>query len=192
MPITRAVALLSFALPTAGAAAPAEEIILSLRVSGALRVPVTVNGAGPFSFLLDTGSSHTIVGSELVDRLGLPVVAQARVVTPAGVEMGPVVSVERLSIGSASVSGLMPSVISLAELHAAEPGLDGVLGQDFLKQFDYTIDYRRERLRFTADFDDEHVRLSLVRAGDRSLVQLQADTGDEPVLMVPTPARQGS
>ena len=191
MPITRAVALLSFALPTAGAAAPAEEIILSLRVSGALRVPVTVNGAGPFSFLLDTGSSHTIVGSELVDRLGLPVVAQARVVTPAGVEVGPVVSVERLSIGSASVSGLMPSVISLAELHAAEPGLDGVLGQDFLKQFDYTIDYRRERLRFTADFDDEQVRLSLVRAGDRSLVQLQADTGDEPVLMVPDSGSAG-
>jgi predicted aspartyl protease len=185
MPIIRAVALLSLALPTAGAAPPTEEIILSLRTSGTLRVPVSVNGAGPFSFLLDTGSSHTIVSSELVDRLGLPVVAQARVVTPAGVEMGRVVTVERLSIGSADVSGLMPSVVSLAELRASEPGLDGVLGQDFLKQFDYTVDYRRERLRFTAGPDDEHVHLPLVRAGDRSLVQLPGPAGDEPVLMVP-------
>ena len=184
-------ALLSLALSTAGTVAKPEEIILSLRSSGAVRVPVGVNGAGPFSFLLDTGSSHTIVSGELVDRLSLPVVAQARVRTPAGVEMGRVVRVERLSIGSASAFGLMPSVVSLAQLRERESGVDGVIGQDFLKAFDYTVDYRRKRLRFTAEHAGEPVRMPLVRAGDRSLVQLSGNAGHEPVLMVPDSGTEG-
>jgi hypothetical protein len=184
-------ALLSLALPTAGAAATPGEITLSLRSSGAVRVPVGINGAGPFTFLLDTGSSHTIVSSELVDRLSLPVVAQARVRTPAGVEMGRVVRVELISIGSASAEGLMPSVVSLARLRERESGVDGVIGQDFLKAFDYTVDYRRKRLRFTAEAEDPHLRLPLVRAGDRSLVQLPGSAGDDPVLMVPDSGTEG-
>ena len=191
MRISSTVALLSLALSTAGAAATPEEIIVSLRSSGAVRVPVGVNGAGPFTFLLDTGSSHTIVSSELVDRLGLPVVAQARVHTPAGVEIGRVVRVELMSIGSASAFGLMPSVVSLAQLRATESGVDGVIGQDFLSAFNFTVDYRRKRLRFTAEAEDPQVHLPLVRAGDRSLVQLPGNPGDEPVLMVPDTGTEG-
>ena len=191
MRIPSTAALLSLALSTAGAAATPEEIILSLRSSGAVRVPVGINGAGPFNFLLDTGSSHTIVSSELVDRLGLPVVAQARVHTPAGVEMGRVVRVELMSIGSASAEGLMPSVVSLAQLRDRESGVDGVIGQDFLKAFDYTVDYRQKRLRFTAEHEGEHVRMPLVRAGDRWLVQLSGNAGHQPVLMVPDSGTEG-
>jgi len=191
MRIACTAALLSLALSTAEAAATPGEIILSLRSSGAVRVPVGINGAGPFTFLLDTGSSHTIVSSELVDRLGLPVVAQARVHTPAGVEMGRVVRVELMSIGSASAEGLMPSVVSLAQLRERESGVDGVIGQDFLKAFDYTVDYRRKRLRFTAEHAGEPVRMPLVRAGDRSLVQLSGNAGHEPVLMVPDSGTEG-
>ena len=191
MRITATAALLSLTLSTAEAAASPEEIILSLRSTGAVRVPVEINGAGPFTFLLDTGSRHTIVSGELVDRLSLPVVAQARVRTPAGVEMGRVVRVERLSIGSASAFGLMPSVVSLAQLRERESGVDGVIGQDFLKAFDYTVDYRRKRLRFTAEAEDPHLRLPLVRAGDRSLLQLPGNAGDDPVLMVPDSGTEG-
>jgi predicted aspartyl protease len=191
MRITATAALLSLTLSTAEAAASPEEIILSLRSTGAVRVPVEINGAGPFTFLLDTGSSHTIVSSELVDRLSLPVVAQARVRTPAGVEMGRVVRVELISIGSASAEGLMPSVVSLARLRERESGVDGVIGQDFLKAFDYTVDYRRKRLRFTAEHEGEHVRMPLVRAGDRWLVQLSGNAGHQPVLMVPDSGTEG-
>lgn len=183
--------LLSVLLAAAGRAAEPEDVVLSLRASGAVRVPVEVNGAGPFSFLLDTGSSHTVVSSELVRRLGLPVVARARVVTPAGVELGQVVRAELVSIGSASASGLLPSVVSLAELRAAEPGVDGVIGQDFLQAFDYTVDYRQRRLRFTAEPEDESVRVPLVRGGDRPLARLPGDAGEEPLLMVPDSGSQG-
>ena len=197
MRVAVAAALLSLAVSAVAAssapvavAAP-EEISLSVRSSGAVGVPVTVNGQGPFTFLLDTGSSHTTLGSRVAERLGLPVVAQVRVTTPAGVQLQPVVAVASMAIGSARLEGLMPSVVSIAELRSLEPGIDGVVGQDFLRAFDYTVDYRRKRLRFTADSEGAHARLPLVRSGERSLVELPGADGGAPVRMVPDSGSEG-
>jgi hypothetical protein len=173
------------------AAAHADEVALSIRSSGAVLVPVAIDGHGPFTFLLDTGSSHSAVGSELAERLSLPVVASVRVLTPAGPETGHVVRLQRLAIGSASVLGLIPSVVSFARLREREPGVDGVLGQDFLSRFDYTIDYRRERLGWTAETAEERARLPLVPAGDRRLVQVPGHGRHDPALMVPDSGSEG-
>jgi hypothetical protein len=183
--------LLSTVLSASGVTATPDEIVLLVRPSGAVRVPVEINGQGPLSFLLDTGSSHSTVSSELVDRLALPVIAKARVKTPAGVQLQLVVRLERMAIGNASVGGMLPSVVSLAELRNLEPGIDGVIGQDFLKDFDYTIDYRRKRLRWTAQRGDERERLPLICAGGRSLVQLPGRGRGAPLLMVPDSGAEG-
>ncbi len=128
-----------------------DEVVISVSSTGGIRVPVEIDGQGPFSLLLDTGSSHSTLASELADRLSLPVVAQVRVVTPAGAQVQPVVSVGRVAIGGASVPSLMPSVVSLAELRRIEPGILGVIGQDFMSGFDFTVDYRQKRLRWAAE-----------------------------------------
>jgi hypothetical protein len=168
-------------------AAPAPgEIAVSLGESGAVRVPVVVNDRGPFNFLLDTGSSHTTIGRGLAERLALPVVAQARVLMPSGVGMQPVVRLDLVAIGDARVTGLMPSVVSL-EL----PGVDGVIGQDFLSRFDYTVDYRRKRLRWAAEPGGGLERLPLVRAGERRLVQLPGHGKQGPLLLVPDSGAEG-
>jgi hypothetical protein len=177
----------SFAAP---GTAP-EEVELSIGRSGAIRVPVTINGQGPFRLLLDTGSSHSTLGRELAERLGLPVVAQVKVTTPAGAQVQPVVGVEQMAIGICSVPRLMPSIVSRAELRSLEPGIDGVVGQDFLRAFDFTIDYRRKRLRWTAGAADTDARLPLVRAGDRALVALAANESEVPVLLVPDSGTDG-
>ncbi len=191
MRILGACALLSLALSTAEADPVPAEVVLSVRPSGTVRVPVTVNGQGPFDFVLDTGSSHTTVSSDLADRLALPVVAKVRVFTPSGVETQPVVKVEGMAIGSARVEGLMPSVVSNARLRQLEPGVHGVIGLDFLAEFDFTVDYRRKRLTWAAEPAEGHDRLPLVRAGDRRLVQLPGDDPGEPVLMVPDSGSEG-
>ncbi|HET8644347.1 MAG TPA: aspartyl protease family protein [Vicinamibacteria bacterium] len=183
--------LASVVLPAAGAAAAPEEVVLSLSGSRALRVPVHVNGRGPFTFLLDTGASHGTVSGELAERLALPVVAQVRVVTTAGPRMRQVVRVERMAIGSATGSGLMPSVVPTAQLRALEPGIDGIIGQDFLSAFDYTLDYRRRRLRWSAGPEEGLARLPLVHAAGRALVRLAGDGGRGPVLMVPDSGSEG-
>jgi predicted aspartyl protease len=191
MRVFRIVALLSLVMATQEVGAVPEEVVLDLRSSGAVRVPVNVNGQGPFTFLLDTGASHTTVSSEIVDRLSLPAVAKVKVVTAAGVQMRLVVRLEHMAIGSASAAGLMPSVVPPDELHAMESGIDGVIGQDFLSAFNYTLDYRRQRLRWTADDDDGSVRLPLIRAGHRSLVRLTGKGRQAPMMLVPDSGSEG-
>jgi hypothetical protein len=175
----------------AAAAADPGEVALKVRSSGAVLVPVAIDGRGPFTFLLDTGSSHTAVGSELADRLGLPVVAKVRVLTPAGPEMGLVVRLQRMDVGTATASGLTPSVVAIARLRGREPGVEGVLGQDFLSLFDYTVDYRRKRLRWTAEPAEEPARIPLVQAGDRRLVQVTGQGRPGPALLVPDSGSEG-
>jgi len=186
MRILRAETLLSVSLAAAAAVATPEEIALSVHPSGAVRVPVGINGHGPFRFLLDTGSGHSTLSRDLADHLALPAVAKVRVSTPAGARTQLVVRVERMTIGDASVEGLLPSLVSLVELRDLEPGVDGVIGQDFLGRFDFTVDYRRKRLLWgAAEPEEERARLPLVRVGDRSLVQLPGLGRTAPVLMVP-------
>ena len=188
---TLALALLSLVFSTTGAAAQAAEVALSIRSRGAVVAPVTIDGQGPFDFLLDTGCTHTTLSAELADRLALPVVAKVRVSTVAAAEVRLVVKLGRMAIGEASVEGLMPSVVSRAQLRALEPGIDGLIGQDFLSRFDYTLDYRRKRLRWTAEPGDARDRLPLIRAGDRPLVRLPGGGRQGPALMVPDSGTEG-
>jgi hypothetical protein len=187
----RFAAQLSLVSLAATAAADPGEVAVKVRSSGAILVPVAIDGRGPFTFLLDTGSSHTAVGSELANRLALPVVAKVRVLTPAGPEMGLVVRLQRMDVGTASASGLTPSVVSIARLREREPGVEGVIGQDFLSLFDYTVDYRRKRLRWTAEPAEEPARVPLVQAGDRRLVQVAGQGRPGPVLLVPDSGSEG-
>ena len=46
-----------------------------LREDGSVVVPVTIGGTGSYRFLLDTGSSRTVISSRLWKALRLPVVA---------------------------------------------------------------------------------------------------------------------
>jgi hypothetical protein len=175
---------------TEAVAAP-REVVLSIRSRGAVVAPVTLNGQGPFDVLLDTGCSHSTLSAELAEQFALPVVAKVRVSTLAAAETRLVVELERMAIGGASVEGLTPSLVSRSRLRALQSGIDGVIGQDFLSRFDYTLDYRRKRLRWTAEPDDGPARLPLIRAGDRPLVQLPGDERQGPVLMVPDSGTEG-
>lgn len=185
-------ALLALVLWTTDTAASPEEVVFSVGSSGAVLVPVGINARGLFTFVLDTGSSHTIISSELALRLALPAVAQTSVLTLAGAETRLVVHVHHMSIGNATDDNLTPSVLSTAELRAIEPGVDGILGQDFLSTLDYTVDYRRKRLRWTAgNHNDKRARLPLVRVADRLFVQLPGSGRHAPVLMVPDSGSEG-
>jgi predicted aspartyl protease len=177
-------------LPAGAATEASAEVSISVGPQGAIRVPVVIQGEGPFDFMLDTGSSHSTLATELAERLALPSVAQARVSTPAGVELQVVVRVGRLSVGTAAVDALLPSLASRASLERLERGIWGVLGQDFLGGFDYTVDYSRRCLRFAVDRTEPAERLPLVRRGARSLVRLAGRRGAD-VLMVPDTGSNG-
>jgi hypothetical protein len=154
---------------------------------GAVAVAATVNGAGPFRFLVDTGSSHTAVGDALARRLGLHAVAKAEIVSATGHFMRPVVRLGRTAVGAAAREGILASVLPSAELGRLGGDVDGVIGQDFLGDFDYTLDYLRGRLTWTADGETSEpaARLTLASEGGRFLATLPQGAGRGVVRLVP-------
>jgi hypothetical protein len=102
-------------------------------------VLVTLNGAGPYRFLVETGSPLVLLSSPLLATLALP---------PAGVSgtdslfrldslrIGDVV-VERLRVGRGDEVGRL--------------GVDGVLGLDAYANLLLTVDYPAARLGLTKD-----------------------------------------
>jgi hypothetical protein len=154
---------------------------------GAVAVAAMVNGAGPFRFLVDTGSSHTAVGDALATRLGLHAVAKAEIVSAIGHSMRPVVRLGRTAVGAAAREGILASVLPSAELGRLGGDVDGVLGQDFLGDFDYTLDYLHGRLTWTADgeMSEPAARLTLAPEGGRLLATLPQGAGRGVVRLVP-------
>jgi predicted aspartyl protease len=179
---------------TAAAFAAFEDVPFSLDPSGDILIPVTVNGQGALTFLLDTGSNRSAVASDLAARLALPVVARADMVTPTGTQTQLVVRLARISIGSALSTDLLASVIPSEQLRAAMPGVDGIIGQDFLSAFNYTLDYRKHRLMWTVESTDasHEIRLALIPQEGRFLVELPQDArGRKSVRLVPDSGANG-
>jgi predicted aspartyl protease len=115
----------------------------------ALVVPVTINGNGPFQFVLDTGATLTCVERNVADRLQLPA-ARGAVGYGAGVGgQGRVdlVRIDSLRIGEAGVHGLVGCVLDLSALRTVGADIDGLLGLNVLKQFHVSLDFQRGVLR---------------------------------------------
>jgi predicted aspartyl protease len=112
---------------------------------GGVIVPITIDGRGPFRFLLDTGSSHSAVSGALAEDLALRPVARTLVTTPVGETWRAVVRVRTLAVGPFVAPEIRPSVFDAPRL-ADEVRMDGVLGQDVLAGLSYTLDYRRRTL----------------------------------------------
>lgn len=127
----------------------ASQLRAGARRSSAIVVPVTINGIGRYSFLVDTGSSHTAVSSRLAARIGAPRVAKTLVSTAAGDEWAAVVRLDRLSVGPLEQTNLLATELALGVLDA-DSQVDGVLGLDVLGQEPLELDFRRGVITWTA------------------------------------------
>jgi predicted aspartyl protease len=154
---------------------------------GAVVVPVSVDKAGPYRFLVDTGSTHTAVRDTVGASIGAVPVARTTLSTSAGRADALVVRLPRVAIGSAAVDELLATSLTAAAAGVLGDGIAGVIGQDFLSQFDYTLDYRRSALIWEHDLDDRPgVRVPLVPAAGRFLIEVpRPETGDPPLRLVP-------
>jgi predicted aspartyl protease len=108
-------------------------------------VPVSINGFGPYDFLLDTGCSKTMIDRKLADQLGLSRVGEKTVVgVLASIKMS-VVHVDSISVAGATVGG--GELFSSDHSATVTGKVRGVLGEDFLRNFDLLIDYRHQSIR---------------------------------------------
>lgn len=167
-----------------------DNVPLRMTSGGLVFVPVTINGAGPYTFVLDTGSSRTAVSAQLAARLGLSAVATTTVVSSTGTAAGNVVRLEEIALARVVRRDLL-TVVMPADLTTLGLKADGVLGQDFLADETYTIDYGRRRLVLDATAEPRGTRLALKRDEGRWLVALPQDArGDRVVWFVPDSGAQ--
>ena len=109
-----------------------------------LTVPVTVDGAGPFNFMIDTGSQATVVTDRVHNQLALPSAGTAIIVGMASRREVNMVEVESLGLGSRTIYDFDAPV-----LRREHVGADGILGLDSLQDMRVLIDFRTETMSVT-------------------------------------------
>lgn len=133
-------------------------------------VPATINGSGPFEFLVDTGAQITVVEPLLARELNLPAAGSLEVITVLSHVDVPLVSATVLEVGRTSVRGVHMAVEDLGSIQAENPGVRGILGNNFLSRFDLLIDNSRKMVCF-----DDSRQIQQVIRGER--VPIVSSTG---------------
>lgn len=143
---------------------------------------VFVEGQGPFRFLLDTGAEASAVSERVAAQVGLRPEYRVEQVTVAGSQITPA-GRARLRVGDSEV----PDAEVLIGGFTAKA--DGVLGQSFLRHFDYLI--TRESIEIDAEPIEGQVLPMRLRNGspvvnarvDGDARELMLDSGAPAVLL---------
>jgi len=109
-------------------------------------IPVRINQAGPFDFMVDTGSQVTVVDPLLASELHLKPQGTVGLVTVASYMHGALTVLDTLEAASHVVEKPAAVVQDLGQIQAADPRIRGVLGENFLAHFDLLIDYQHKLL----------------------------------------------
>ena len=124
-------------------ASPAKPLIL---------VNVYANGAGPFQFAIDTGTSTTAITPEMAKQLGVvssPIGAGTTAGAPVDVTAGVLPSFQ---VGDARIDNLTVVVADFFAMlsNAIGTKLDGIVGYNFLRNYKVALDYPNETLSLFA------------------------------------------
>jgi predicted aspartyl protease len=106
-----------------------------------LTLPVMVEGAGPFAFMIDTGSQATAITQEIRAALTLAPAGTATLVGMASRRTVDLATVERIDFGSNSFTNFTAPVLERTHV-----GADGILGLDALQDFRVLIDFRQQTI----------------------------------------------
>lgn len=112
-------------------------------------VMVSINGRGPFRFVIDTGTGgDALVTPELAERLGLPTVGRATLSDPSGQggKRAPIVQLDSLEVAGVQFT----NVRALSHSFFAEAGTcDGLLGFTLFRDYLLTLDFPNRVVRLT-------------------------------------------
>ena len=153
--------------------------------------PVSINGQGPFNFLLDTGANISCVSHRLAERLDLKSGEQAQVHTVVGVRSRPMVILDRLQVGPRNRRN-----VRAPSLPIKTENVDGVLGVDWLKGQRLVLDFKGRKMEITrsrADFG-EPGRVVVVPARRRhgQLTIVDAELDGKPISAILDSGAEGT
>jgi hypothetical protein len=118
--------------------------------SGYFLVEATLEGQGPYVFMLDTGADCMLVSPEIARRLSDQVEASTNSVRGANGDIATspgVLRVNSLDVGAVRLSGFEALVMDIDQLaDALGRHIDGVLGLPLFADCLLTLDYRSEQV----------------------------------------------
>ena len=119
------------------------EEILAIEQDRAQRmtVPVSIEGKGPFSFVIDTGAERTVLATGIAKQLALESEKPARMMSIAGTSMVDMVYVPSLQLGRKNYDGLITPVLAAKHI-----GADGILGLDGLQDQRIVFDFVKNEI----------------------------------------------
>ena len=113
-------------------------------------VMVTVNGQGPFRFVIDTGTGgDAIVSPELAAQLAFPQTGHLHLTDPSGKgsQTVPTVLINSLQIAGVEFAGVKAAVHSLSD---ADGPCQGLLGFTLFRDYLLTLDYPNRRMKISS------------------------------------------
>lgn len=123
---------------------PDSVLAASADVSERVTVPVTINGRGPFPFMVDTGSTRTVVSDALAAQLRLPIGENLLIKAATGPAQTNSVRVASLSVGSVHLANLRAPVLQRVNM-----GGLGILGIDAVANQRLVMDFREKKVLLT-------------------------------------------
>ena len=137
--------------PTGDRQTPASVFSAPLERLGSLWVvTVQVNSTRSAKLILDTGASHTMLSYAVARDLVLWAQGPATSMTmqtAGGTVQANVVPIASISLGGAEVRNTLATIYDLPE---APLGIEGLLGQDFFRHFEVTLNAQKGELRLRA------------------------------------------
>jgi predicted aspartyl protease len=103
-----------------------------------MTLPVTLDGKGPFRFLVDTGSDRSVISRELAATLLLRSGPRARLLSVTGESVVGLAVISNLQLSRKAIDR-----IDAPLLNAADIGADGILGIDALRAERLSFDFVR-------------------------------------------------
>jgi len=112
-------------------------IKISFKPGSPILVSAKINGAGPITLILDTGSDRTLVAPSALSNLGISIenTLKGTLRGVTGMSYADAMWVNSVEVGDVSVG---PFLIIAHDVKLK--GADGLLGRDFLANFDVRID----------------------------------------------------
>ena len=115
-----------------------------------------VNGEGPFSFIVDTGASRSVISTHTAEKLGLIGKASCcgsldgRGAQGAGGAVAArMTTIESLRVGDTESRNVEAAIVDLTSLsRTLQQTLDGIIGKNFMQNYKVIIDYPRQEIYF--------------------------------------------
>jgi predicted aspartyl protease len=125
------------ATPLPDALQSPEKLALAEDQVSRMTIPVTIDGQGPFPFVIDTGADRTVISEELAAKLKLPMGPRVLLHNSGGVDDIGTAVITRLGVGSRVIPRIEAPVLAAHNL-----GAMGMLGIDSLSDQHVVMDFK--------------------------------------------------